>query len=92
MNASCHRFNDVVGMSSVILPVNLPEVKVVLKKVPDLYQGVMEKFELEDEVSVSSDSQQSVEPVVKKKNRGKRRQVQDPDKPVNQVSCTVSGI
>ena len=38
-------------MSSVILPVNLPEVKVVLKKVPDIYQGVlMEKFDLEDEV------------------------------------------
>lgn len=60
----------------------LPEVKVVLTKVPPVYP-IMDKFEIEDEVSMSSDSQ-SVEPVTKSKksNRGKRRTVGDTEKVV----------
>jgi len=67
-------------MSSLLF--NLPEVKVVLTKVPPIFP-IMDKFEIEDEVAMSSDSQ-SIEPVAKakKSNRGKRRTV-DSEKVVN---------
>jgi len=71
-------------MSTAELIASLPEVKVVLTNFShNNYSYFMDRLDLEDEVSVSSDSQQSYEPAPKKK-RGKRRTVGDPDKPPSQ--------